>query len=190
MSVRISHIVVGIYQENTYFLKADDNSTVVVDPGGSGKEIEKYINDNGLKVSMVINTHGHPDHTEANKYMKEKYGMPVYIHPEDAQLFGITYDQPLTDGQEIDFNGNKLKIMLTPGHTFGSVCIKGDGFLITGDTIFEGTIGRTDLGGDSRVMMHTLKTKFNDIPDETVLYPGHGDSTTMGNERKFNPYLS
>jgi glyoxylase-like metal-dependent hydrolase (beta-lactamase superfamily II) len=189
MSIKISHIVVGVYHENTYFLKADDGSVIVVDPGGSGREIEKYISSSNLKVSLVINTHGHPDHVEANRFMKEKYGMPILIHPEDAKLFGVSFDREINDGDEIEFDGTKLKIMLTPGHTFGSVCIKGEGFLITGDTIFEGAIGRTDLGGDMRVMMDTLHNRFNDIPDEMVLYPGHGDATTMGHERKYNPYL-
>lgn len=189
MPFDIDHIVVGIFRENTFFLIADNKKTIIIDPGGSGHEIVQYLNKNKLTPVMIINTHGHPDHVEANEFIKEKYNIPIYIHPDDADFFDVSFDKPIEDGDEIDFEGEKLRILHTPGHTMGSVCIIGDGFMLTGDTLFAGSIGRTDLGGDMKVMTDTLENKFENIPGDMVLYPGHGNSTTMEFERRTNPYL-
>jgi len=190
MPIKIDHIVVGIFQENTYFLIAENKNTIIIDPGGDGHEILEYMNKNRLNPVMIINTHGHPDHIEANDIIKEKFDIPIYIHPDDAEFFDVSCDKHIRDGDEIEFEGEKLKILHTPGHTMGSICIMGNGFMITGDTIFAGSIGRTDLGGDTGIMKETLKSKFNGIPGDTILYPGHGPSTTLKHERMTNPFIT
>ena len=190
MKLKIEHIVVGAFLENTYFLiNEESRKTIIIDPGGSGREIDEFLHRNNLAVEMVINTHGHPDHVEANAHMKRKYGMPILIHPDDAELFSVEYDRTIGDGDTIKFNGEELKVIHTPGHTMGSICLLGSGFLLTGDTIFAGAMGRTDIGGDMSVMMNTLANKFEGIPDDTVLYPGHGPQTTMGEEKRTNMYM-
>ncbi len=186
--LKIDRLVLGIFQVNTYFLIDGDNNVLVVDPGGDGSEIKDYIEKNNLKVKMIINTHAHPDHVEANLFMKENYPVPLLTHPEEI-ISETPPDRLINEGDLVEFGGHQLKIRHTPGHTMGSICIEGPEFLLTGDTLFAGAIGRTDLGGDMRVMMETLAQRFNDIPDETILYPGHGPQTTMGRERKENPYL-
>lgn len=188
--MKIDFITVGAFMENTYFLIDENkNECIIVDPGGSGAEIADYLQKNGLKVDRVINTHGHPDHVEANEFLKQKYGMPILIHPEDAETFNVSYDEPLKDGDVIGFAGEKLNVFLTPGHTMGGICIMGDGYMLTGDTLFAGSIGRTDIGGDPRVMEETLAKRFDHVPGDTVLYPGHGPKTTMNRERGTNPFL-
>ncbi len=189
MILKPDHIVVGAFQENTYFLKDESGNVIVVDPGGSGIEIDKYLKYYNLNLSLIVNTHGHIDHVEANNYLKEKYGVNIYIHSADAETFDIAHDGILEDGDIIKFLKHTIKVIHTPGHTMGSVCLVTEGYMLTGDTLFAGTIGRTDLGGDMGIMMETLKRCFNDIPDDMVLYPGHGRSTTMGEERRVNPYL-
>lgn len=187
--ITIDHLVLGVFQVNTYFLISPEKSVLIVDPGGSGKEIEEYITEKGLKPALIINTHGHPDHTEANSYLKDKFDIPVLISHVDGNVFGIEGDCFIQDGEVIDFEGHELKVMLTPGHTMGSVCIKGEGFLLTGDTLFSGSIGRTDLGGNMKAMQKTLSHCFEEIPDDTILYSGHGPKSTMGAEKRENPYL-
>lgn len=189
MILEPDHIVVGAFYENTYFLTDEKGNTIIVDPGGSGDEIDRYLKNRKLTPCMIINTHGHIDHVEANQYLKEKYNIPVLIHVKDAEVFKIECDRTLQDGDIIEFQNYQLKVLHTPGHTMGSVCLLADGYMLTGDTLFAGAIGRTDLGGDMKVMMDTLENRFKDIPDEMVLYPGHGESTTMGRERRDNPYL-
>lgn len=190
MILKPEYIVVGAFYENTYFLMDENGNAIVVDPGGSGVEIDKYLKKHKLNVGMIINTHGHIDHVEANQYLKEKYGIPILIHKKDADAFNIECDRTLEDGEVIDFFNAKLKVLHTPGHTMGSICLLAEGYMLTGDTLFAGSIGRTDLGGDMKVMMDTLENRFKDIPNEMVLYPGHGESTSMGQERRKNPYLN
>lgn len=186
--LKISSLVLGVFQVNTYFLSTDEGNTIVVDPGGNGSQIKKYIDKNNLKVEMIINTHSHPDHIEANRFMKDTYKVPLLAHPGESPG-DVMPDGEIKDGDVLEFHGNKLKIRHTPGHTMGSVCIEGPGFILTGDTLFAGAIGRTDLGGSMTVMMDTLANRFSDIPDDMPLYPGHGPDTTMGRERRENPYL-
>lgn len=190
MTLKPDYIVVGAFYENTYFLTDENGNTIIVDPGGSGAEIDKYLKNHKLNPGMIINTHGHIDHVEANQFLNEKYGIPVLIHSKDAEDFKLDCDRTVEDGDVIEFLNNKLKVLHTPGHTMGSICLLAEGYMLTGDTLFAGSIGRTDLGGDMKVMMDTLGNRFKDIPDEMVLYPGHGESTTMGRERRGNPYLN
>jgi len=190
MSIIINRLELGFLGVNTYFL-IDKNlkKTIITDPGGNGEEIIKFIKENGLFVEMIINTHGHPDHTEANEFLQRAFCAPVLIHKNDADLFGVKYDHEIKEGDTIDFAGAKIKVIETPGHTPGSVCLLFNNIMLTGDTLFYGSIGRTDFGGDGDVMMQTLAYKFKDIPGETILYPGHGPETTMADERKHNPFL-
>jgi glyoxylase-like metal-dependent hydrolase (beta-lactamase superfamily II) len=188
--MKIEHITLGSYYVNTYFLQDEKSRTcIVVDPGGRGGEIGEYLQKNGLTPVMIINTHGHVDHVEANVPLKKKFDIPVLMHPEDAGLFDLPIDRPMPDGEKIEFAGETLTVFSTPGHTPGSVCIQGEGFVLTGDTLFAGSIGRTDLGGSEEAMLETLASRFDGIADGMVLYPGHGPATTMGQERKQNMYL-
>jgi glyoxylase-like metal-dependent hydrolase (beta-lactamase superfamily II) len=188
--IEIAFIIAGAFATNIYFLIDNEKKeTIIVDPAGFGDEIDDFLKEKELSVKMVLITHGHPDHVEALKHLKNKYHMPVYINPEDAAMFAVKYDHSLNNGDIIEFGGDNLKIISTPGHTMGSVCIQGNNFLLTGDTIFEGSIGRTDIGGDIDIMMDTLTNCFKDIPDETALFPGHGSPTTMRKEKDENMYI-
>ncbi len=142
-----------------------------------------------MKPVKVINTHGHIDHIEANGHMKSQYNIPVLMHPVESKAFGILLDEPLEENDIIEFAGENIKVLLTPGHTMGSICLLADNFMLTGDTLFAGSMGRTDLGGDEKTMMKTLVRLAETVPDETVLYPGHGPRTTMGKEKRTNPFL-
>jgi hydroxyacylglutathione hydrolase len=189
-TISIDHLTLGFYQVNTYFLTdKDTKETIIVDPGSDGSEIYHYLKKNSLNPVLIINTHGHPDHVEANRFLKEQYQIPIATHREDMEMFNIEADKSLDNGEIIELNQHRLRIIHTPGHTMGGICLQGDGFLLTGDTIFAGAMGRTDIGGDEDVMMETLRTRFDGIPGETILYPGHGPDTTMKEERDSNPYI-
>lgn len=188
--MKIDFITVGMFEENTYFLIDEETrQCIIVDPGGNRGEVREYVKESGLTVSMIINTHGHMDHTESNSCVRNRFKCPILIHGADADLFEVSFDREIKDGDIIKFAGEELKIIETPGHTPGSVCILGDGFMLTGDTLFAGSIGRTDIGGDPEDMAETLQNRFNGIPDSTVIYPGHGPKTTMEHERRTNRYL-
>ncbi len=189
--MKIDFITVGSFMENTYFIMdKEKGECLVIDPGGDGEEIIKFLDDNQLTPVKIINTHGHIDHVQANDALREKFPhIPVLMHPADGELFGVHFDEPLSHGQLIPFAGQDLKIISAPGHTPGSVCILTDNFMLTGDTLFAGSIGRTDLGGSPRQMEETLRSRFNEIPGDMVIYPGHGEKSTMDRERKTNHFL-
>ncbi len=188
--MKIENLVLGSYYVNTYFLIDEKKKeALIIDPGGDGTQIKSFVEENNINLKMIINTHGHPDHVEANSFLKKEYSLPILINPKDADFFEIPYDKPIVGGDTIKLGNINLKVIDTPGHTYGSVCLLGDGFMFTGDTIFAGSIGRTDLGGDRDLMYKTLATAFVNIPEDTVLYPGHGPSTTLGEEFYSNIYI-
>jgi len=166
----------------------------------------KRVKDLELDIKFIILTHGHIDHTGALKEVREVTGAKVAIHADDAKslkqqslsrIFGLSYPTPpppdrlLKDGDSLDVGGMHFEVLHTPGHTPGGICLLGEGVAFSGDTLFNYGVGRTDLpGGSSSQLVNSIQTKLMVLPDNTVVYPGHGAATTIGAERVGNPFLS
>ena len=199
-------------QENTYVISDDTKSCVVIDPGcyypEEKKELFDYINDNELKVIHLLNTHCHTDHVLGNAFMHECYQVIPKIHFEEVIVlqhaktmgtsFGLFMDESpepdicLTEGAKITFGNTTLEIIFTPGHSPGSVCFYNaqEKYIIGGDVLFKDSIGRTDLpGGDLDTLLNTISQKLFTLEEEIKVYPGHGPHTTIGYEKKHNPFL-
>ena len=200
-------IVVGALETNCYLVYCEDTrACVVVDPGADPERIFPVIFEEELTPIVLINTHGHIDHIGANKDIKEHFGVPLYIHAGDNPMLGKVQqlelslflgakdsppaDHLMTDGEEIRIGNGSLRVLHTPGHSPGSVSLLGDGFLLSGDTLFMEGVGRTDLpGGSQKQLEQSIREKIMTLPDETVVLPGHGPHTTVGQERADNPFL-
>ena len=191
---------------------------IVIDPGDEVDRILEVVARHGLKVNAIVNTHAHIDHVGGLSRMREATGAPVLMHQEDLELYGhlgvqaamigmrvparTEVDGFLGEGEKICWGSFSAQVIHTPGHTRGSVClylpVEGSGSgpdqtpkLFAGDTLFAGSIGRTDLwGGSFEQIMRSLKTKLLELPDETIVYPGHGPETTIGQERVGNPFVT
>lgn len=199
---------------NTYVVyDPEKKEAAIIDPGMSRKEefeaMEKFIEREGLKVTHLINTHLHIDHAIADNWVKTKYGVPVEANVDDAilgerlmqqaQMFGlqssdvaVEIDTKLKEGDIVKIGNGELKVIHVPGHSPGSICLydEKDGFVIVGDALFEGSIGRTDLpGGNYRQLIDAIKSKLLTLPKETAVFSGHGDATSIGRELERNPYL-
>jgi len=205
--IEYKKISVGALETNCYIIFNKEKSAIIVDPGGEGEKISLFIEEKKLKPLMIINSHGHADHCGANKFLKEKYSIPILIHKDDLEILnsfenkfifplmkGETSPEPdkfLKDGDLIEFGETSLRIIHTPGHTPGSISILADGILFSGDLIFSGSVGRTDLlGGSWTQLINSIRSKILTLPDETIILPGHGPSTTVGNERINNPFIN
>jgi glyoxylase-like metal-dependent hydrolase (beta-lactamase superfamily II) len=182
-----------------------DNKTsgaFLIDPGGDPDKIKSVLKKNGLALKFIINTHGHGDHIAANN----RFDTPVYIHRLDKDfladpeknlsgMFGLPMvlpqaDRLLEDGEVIPFAGASLEILHTPGHTPGSISIKTAGTVFTGDALFAGGIGRTDFSyGDEKLLLESIKKRLLVLDDAVTVHPGHGESSTIGEERRSNPFL-
>jgi hydroxyacylglutathione hydrolase len=201
-------LVVGPLQVNCFIL-ADEKTkeAVVIDPGDDAQEILKIIGDKGFKVKYIVITHGHFDHVGANKALKDATGAELLIHEGDApvmasasqhsQAFGMnTQSSPRADryvkhGDIITAGEVSLKVLHTPGHSPGGISLLDQGMVFTGDSLFAGSIGRTDLpGGDLMTLIRSIKTNLMTLPDDTKVFCGHGPATTIGEERKENPFLN
>jgi len=202
--VLIKAVVAGPLDSNCY-LAGDEKSKeiFIIDPGGGYKKIKGVIDKNGLKPKAVIDTHGHADHIGANK----EFGIPVWIHRLDADFladpaknlsgalgFFLRMDKAsrlLEDGDMLDIGRYKLEVIHTPGHTPGSICLKGDGVIFTGDTLFCQGVGRTDFAyGSGKDITRSIKERLFTLDDDYIIYPGHGPESTIGNEKSNNPYIS
>jgi len=201
-------LIVGPLETNCYLVYCQETlECAVVDPGAEAIRIFQLIAGKGLKPAVMLNTHGHVDHIGANKDIKEKFNIPLYIHSADSSLLeevqqseiGIflgARDSPspdhfLNDGDKIKIGKSFLRVIHTPGHSPGSVSFLGDGFLLSGDTLFSGGVGRTDLpGGSWKEMENSIKNKILTMPDEMIILPGHGPSTTVGKEKSSNPFIT
>ena len=201
-------LVVMPFSENIYIVGSEQTrECVVIDPGADGAGVLGEIARLGLKVKLILNTHGHGDHVAAVAAVKEGTGAPYAIHPGDKPLLKSAYelarsyikdfreppepDMELKDGDTIEVGETKLMVLETPGHTPGGVCLYGDGLVFTGDTLFQGSIGRFDLpGGDGRQLLASITTKLLTLPDETRVLPGHGPETSIGREKQHNPFLT
>ena len=189
---------------NCYVLKKNGEA-IIVDPGEGTPQLKAAVADS--RVTMIFNTHCHCDHCGGNAEMVEHTGAPLVLHKEElpllqaleqqGQMFGVAFppspdpDRFIVDGDEITVGDETLKIFHTPGHSPGHVVLAGDGFVIGGDVLFAGSIGRTDLwGGDFETLIHSIKTKLMTLPDDTTVYSGHGPTTSIGQERATNPFIA
>jgi hydroxyacylglutathione hydrolase len=201
-------LVVGPLQVNCFIL-ADEKTkeAVVIDPGDDAQDILKIIKDKGLNVKYIVITHGHFDHVGANKAVKDATGAELLIHEGDApvmasasqhsQAFGMTTtaspraDRYVKHGDIITAGEVSLKILHTPGHSPGGISLLDQGMVFTGDALFAGSIGRTDLpGGDLMTLIRSIKTNLMTLPDDTKVFCGHGPATSIGEERRENPFLN
>ncbi|HWP98535.1 MAG TPA: MBL fold metallo-hydrolase [Syntrophomonadaceae bacterium] len=193
---------------NCYMVGCEETREVaIIDPGGNSRAILKMVEDEKVKPIYIINTHGHIDHIGANRAIKDATGAQILIHEADAQMLVNSVsnfsfltgskvtsppaDQFLKDGDSIKIgNTVELNVIHTPGHSLGGICLKTGDIIFVGDTLFYGSIGRTDFpGGSYKQLIENIKTKLFCYDDETVCYPGHGPATTIGFERKNNPFL-
>lgn len=199
---------------NTYIIwNSETKNAAIIDPGmyspAEQAVLSKFITDNDLNLTQLINTHMHVDHIFGDIYIKDKYGLKICASPLDAflgekapmqcrmfglptEIPGVEIDVELKDGDVIDLCGEKAHILLVPGHSPGSIVIylPESGAAFTGDVIFKGSIGRTDLvAGNHNQLIAGIREKLLTLPDSTILLPGHGAPTTVGDEKRANPYL-
>jgi len=199
-------------QENTYVLYAENGDCCIIDPGcyfdEERNELVRFIQSKNLKPVYLLNTHCHLDHVFGNKFVSDTWQLPLYLHetekmvlsfaPKSADMYGLPFENYngemkwLNPGDIIKIGDNELKVLFTPGHSPGSVSFynEKDGYVISGDVLFSGSIGRTDLpGGDYDQLEHSIKTELYILPDETKVYSGHGGGTSIGFEKRNNPFV-
>lgn len=206
--MKIVGYTVGPLQENAYLALCEETrACALVDPGAETQRLLAAADDLDGRIVSILLTHAHLDHVGGVAEARRATNAPVYLHPEDegmylavpqqARSFGLEIETPpepdasFCDGQVIEVGASKLEVRHTPGHSPGHVCLVGEGFALVGDCVFAGSIGRTDLpGGDFRTLMASIREKLLSLPDDTILHPGHGPSTTVGRERESNPFLT
>lgn len=202
----LKRIIVGLMEVNCYILAEDRNSScIIIDPGDDEIKIREVLESYGLKPAFIINTHSHFDHIGCD----DKFAVVIYIHSQDLEslkdaggnfsfLFGSAYKpkseiRVLEDKKIIKLKNIELEVLHTPGHTPGSISLlmkkPKENILFTGDTLFCQGIGRTDLGGDEELLIRSLQEKLLILPDDTLIYPGHGPPSTIGEEKKNNLFL-
>jgi glyoxylase-like metal-dependent hydrolase (beta-lactamase superfamily II) len=204
--VKIYTIVVGRLQTNCYILQSDSRA-LVVDPGDEPERILRFLTDIAVKPTHVVATHTHFDHVLGVDTIRTKLKVPFLIHHDDLSMlesmqsrvpqimsFSVPpppkVDQFLEDGQSIEFGQDKVKVIHTPGHSPGSISLVGQGFVLTGDALFNQSIGRTDLpGGDLDTLVRSITERLFTLDDNTVVYPGHGPETSIGDEKLANPFV-
>lgn len=204
----VERLVVGMLQCNCYIVGCEDTKVgIIIDPGGDGPVILDRVEQLGLSIKHIVNTHGHIDHIAANRPVKEATGAQIAVHRDDAQwlvsdqgdfarMLGVLSPGPpadvlLDEGDEITFGNGSLRVIHTPGHSLGGITLVHGGMIFCGDTLFAMGVGRVDLpGGDWETLMNSIKTQLFTMPDETVVYSGHGPQTTIGREKGLNPWFS
>jgi len=206
-SLCIEQIPVGMMEVNCYL--AYDFQTkagILIDPGDEGSHLMHRIEEEGLKIVKIVLTHGHADHIGAVEYVRKRLKAPLAIGKNDAEMItnavlnlshslGIPINLApaevlLSEGNTLEFGSQNLKVVETPGHTPGGISLVGNGFVICGDLIFAGSIGRVDFpGGDYKTIIDSIKHKILALGDKTVIYPGHGPKTDVAQEKAFNPFL-
>lgn len=205
--LEILRFTCGPFAENTYAVVGPSGTlAMVVDPGIGSEPVLGDLRARGLAVGLVVNTHGHLDHVAGNAYFVRESGAPLMIHRADlpylravrrqAEAFGLeAEDSPeptafLDEGVPLAFDGAAFDVLHTPGHTPGGVCLRLGRQMLVGDTLFRGSVGRTDLpGGDWETLVASIRTKLFALPDDVVCYPGHEAETTIGWERRSNPFV-
>jgi hydroxyacylglutathione hydrolase len=198
--MRVQAFIVGVLATNCYIVNCrETGNAVIIDPGfdstAEATQIFRYVEEEKLTIKFVLNTHGHWDHIGGNEVLRKKYGVPVCIHELDAHeiasLNGKTSEQTvmLRDADLVEFKDAKLRVIHTPGHTPGSICLLGEKLVFTGDTLFAGGIGRTDFLGGSSLDIKLSLEKLLRLPESLIVYPGHGPETTIAEEKQDNPFL-
>lgn len=205
--MNIECIPVGPMGANCYVVECEETKqAAVIDPGGDVEKILNYLKKRGLALKYIINTHGHIDHIAGNDKLRDATGAKLLIHELDADMLenpklnlsafmGFTTkfkpaDRLLVEGETVEVGKVRLNVIHTPGHTRGGICLSAGEAVFTGDTLFNGSIGRTDFpGGDFDAIINSIKTKLLPLPDDTAVYPGHMGESTIAYERKYNPFL-
>lgn len=210
--INIACLPFNPFQENTYVLFDESKDCVIIDPGcyddAERKELKAFIEGNNLKPVRLLNTHCHIDHVFGNKFVSESWNLGPEINEKDlptlhalldvAHLYQLNVEKSpepvkfIDEGDVISFGNSKLEILFTPGHSRGSVCFynREEKFVIGGDVLFYGSIGRTDLpGGDHQTLLNSIREKLFSLPDDFTVYPGHGPETKIGYEKRSNPFL-
>lgn len=211
--MKISLLTFNAFAENTYILSDETGECIIVDAGCSSQHektrLEEFIAGNGLKPVMAVNTHGHVDHMLGAAFVRERFGIPFALHGEDrflvesarehGSLYGFRVeaipevDIDLAGRESIEFGRTALQIIHTPGHTPGHVCLYNpqEKVLLSGDTLFRESIGRTDLpGGDYSWIMRSILERLIPLGDEVKFFPGHGPDSTIGHEVLYNPFVT
>lgn len=199
--------------ENTYVIYNEKGECCIIDPGcyfaSEEMALKNFIESADLKPVLLLNTHCHLDHVFGNRFVQKTYGLPLHLHPlekaifdkapEHGQLWGLPFDNfdgdfiYLEEGDTITLGKESLNVIFTPGHSPGSISFyeATSGFIISGDVLFKGSIGRIDLPmGDFATLKKSIKTKLYTLPEEVIVYPGHGDPTTIGHEKRSNPFVN
>lgn len=190
-------------QANCYIVSSETTkNAILIDPGGEYSKIDSFLKEQGITPKFIVHTHGHIDHIEADN----EFGLPIYIHKFDVELlkspeknlssflttpFKVNKNiKALKDLDTITLDELKLEVIHTPGHTSGGICLKAENVVFTGDTLFSGSIGRTDFKGASQEqLIKSIQNRLLVFPDDTVIYPGHGEPSTIGKEKRANPFL-
>ncbi len=211
--IAIQSFVFNAFQENTYIISDKTNECVIIDPGcyddHEKKELADYIQDHQLNVQMLLNTHCHIDHILGNDFVKQKYGTKLYIHKTEefvlnaqkilAPHYGFnryqeaTPDGYLAEGDVIEFGLQKFSVLFVPGHSPGHIAFynEKEKVVLAGDVLFQNSVGRTDLpGGNHNTLVNSIHKKLFTLPDEVTVYPGHGGETTIGVEKRTNPFCA
>lgn len=211
--MKIYREVFSPIQVNTYIVEGDKGGCIIIDCGCYGSAEEKRLQDllfaRGLKPELLINTHCHLDHVFGNKFMLDRYGLRTWFHegdlynhttaPKHALMFGLVMDAPpepagyLVDGEVVSAAGLSFQVIAVPGHSPGGIAFysENDNVIFTGDALFAGSIGRSDLpGGNHEQLVTNIRTRLFSLPPDTVVYPGHGPETTIREEMSSNPYFS
>lgn len=206
--LKIEHYVVGPVMTNCYFvINTETNEAIVVDPGDNAKQLISKIIENKYIVKAILLTHGHFDHVNGCAQVKEEFDVPVYIYEKEKETLNdpsmnlstwlgeakkYSADIFVKDEQELDIAGFKIRVLFTPGHTIGGCCyyFPYESVVFVGDTLFCGSVGRTDFPkGSQSDLVRGIREKLMPLPDETRVYPGHNEETTIETERMYNPYI-
>ena len=210
--LRLKSFTFNPFQENTYLIINDNNDCWIVDPGmydsSETNELVRYLDTNGLTPQAIINTHTHIDHIFGVQFLMDKYNIPFSFHEKDlpvlngaagsAAVFGLqfgkapAYNSFIKENETLKLGEDEVAVRFTPGHSPGSIIFyyQPGGWVIAGDVLFNGSIGRTDLpGGNFDTLIKSIREQLFTLPDETVVHPGHGPGTNIGDEKLYNPFL-
>jgi hydroxyacylglutathione hydrolase len=197
--MQVETFTVGMLYTNCYVASCPNTKeAIIIDPGldfsSEAKPIIDFITHEGLKVKYIINTHGHDDHIKGDTILQQKYSVPICIHPLDEHFFEdlkpSVPNMHLEEGTLVAFGKETLKVISTPGHTSGSICLIGEKLVFTGDTLFAGSIGRTDFEGGSMEEMQASLLRLKNLPNHLMVYAGHGGNSLIGQEKRVNPFLN
>jgi glyoxylase-like metal-dependent hydrolase (beta-lactamase superfamily II) len=203
----VKRLIVGPLEENTYIIGDEETKqAIVIDPGDEPDRIMNEVKANGLEVNAIICTHAHFDHIGAAGDVKKATGANIILHKEDLETYDLAKDQAafwgysvddlpqpdsyIDEGDEVKVGNLSFKVMHTPGHSLGGICLYGEGIVVTGDTIFQGSVGRTDFPGGSIEKLKESFKRLLDLPENTHVLSGHGPETTIGNEKTGNFFVN